>query len=226
MNKLMALDSLGVAALLGVIATFSVPPAMADMVSYTTSLQSGNMCSGCGPFGTVTVTGVAGHSNEVDVSVTLASGEVYANTGAGSALLFDVSTNPTLSVSDLTSGFGFFQSSTHADGSGTWDTYIQCEVCGSGVSPPQDSGPVSFILSVSSGSLSPSSFVTNGNDYLFAADVGIPGRSGGFTTGDVVATGKLTPVPVPAAAWLLISGLGALGATLGRRHALRMPAGC
>jgi hypothetical protein len=66
------------------------------------------MCTGCGPFGTVTVSSVAGQPNELNVMLTLDPGEVFASTGAGSALLFDVSGNPTLSVmSLLPAGYSF-----------------------------------------------------------------------------------------------------------------------
>jgi len=210
-NKLVTLKALGMVALWGMAALFvDASPAMADSVSYTDSLQSGNMCTGCGPFGTVTVSSVAGHSNELSVTLDLTAGEVFANTGAGSALLFDISGNPALSASSLTSGFSIHQASNHADGSGTWDTYISCDVCGSGTSPPTDSGPISFILSVASGTLTPSSFVSKGS-YLFASDIGVPNGSTGYFTGDVVTSGPLTPVPLSAAARFLLSGLGGLG---------------
>ena len=123
--------------------------------------------------------GVTGQTNELSVTLSLTAGEVFASTGAGSALLFDILDDPALSVSGLTTGFSFHDASTHADGSGTWNSYIACDVCGSGTSPPQDSGPVSFILSVAGGTLAPSSFVTNGN-YLFASDIGVPNGSGGL----------------------------------------------
>ena len=40
----------GLRCVLAGIALFYALPAAADMVTYTTSLQSGNMCTGCGPF--------------------------------------------------------------------------------------------------------------------------------------------------------------------------------
>jgi hypothetical protein len=210
-----------IAASLGGAALLSLQPAVASTVTYTDSLQSGNMCTGCGPFGTVAVSTVSGHTDEVSVTLTLTSGEVFANTGAGSALLFEISGNPTLTVSGLTTGFSFSQSSSpmHADGSGNWHNAIVCDVCGSGTSPPQNSGPVSFLLSVASGTLTPMSFVTNGNGYLFASDIGVPQSGGGFSTGDVVTSGPLTTVPLPASSWFLLSALAGFGAFTRRRLA-------
>lgn len=211
MNKLISLNLLMAVPILGAVAIWNPPLAMADMVSYTTSLQSSNMCTICGPFGTVTVSPVSGFSNKISVGLSLTPGEVFANTGAGAALLFNIANDPMLAVSNLTSGFSFVQQPTHADGSGDWNTYIACDVCGTGTSPPQNSGPISFTLAVAGGTLSPSSFVTNNNNYLFASDIGVPNGSGGYYTGDVVTSSSLTPVPLPAAAWLMLSGLGGLG---------------
>ncbi len=179
------LKSLGMAAALGIAFILNGLPAMADSVTYTTSLQSSNMCTGCGPFGTVTVSTISGHPNEVSVSLTLTPGEVFANTGAGAALLFDVQGNPTMTVSGLASAFSFVQpaSPIMADGSGQWNTEILCDVCGSGTSPPQDSGPINFILAVSSGTLAPSSFMTNNKNALFASDLGVPNVGGIFYRG-------------------------------------------
>jgi hypothetical protein len=220
MKRLTVLKSLAVAAPLGAAGIFNAPPVMADNVTYTTSLQSGNMCTACGPFGTISVSSVSGQPDELSVTLTLTPGEVFASTGAGAALLFNVNGNPSLSVDSLLpSGYTFSQPSAPimADGSGKWNTEIICGICGNGTSPPTSSGPISFIL-VSSGALTPSSFVTNNNGYLFASDIGVPQSGGGYFTGDVVTSGPLAPVPLPAAAWLLISGLGGLGALARRRR--------
>jgi hypothetical protein len=76
----------------GLVSPGSAP---ASIIAYP--LTSG-ACCGAGPFGTVTVSTV--NSTTVDVSVTLAAGEVFANTGAlnHEALEFSISSNPTISV--------------------------------------------------------------------------------------------------------------------------------
>lgn len=127
-------------------------------------------------------------------------------------------------MSLLSTGYSFHDTSTHADGSGTWNSYISCDVCGSGTSPPQSSGPISFILEAST-PLTPMSFVTNGNGYLFASDIGVPKSGRGYFTGDVVTAGPLTPVPLPAAAWLLLSGLAGIRFTRPGRSRAASPAG-
>jgi hypothetical protein len=192
---------------------FNALPAMAgNITTYTTSLQSGNMCTGCGPFGTVSVSTVLGQPDEISVTLTLDPGEVFADTGAGAALLFDIAGNPHLSlVSVMPSGYSFHQVTTHADGSGDWNTYISCDICGNATSPPTESGPLTFVLA-STSALTPSSFVTNGK-YLFASDLGVPNGTGGYFTGDVVTKNPLTPVPLPASLWLLICGAVGLAAT-------------
>ena len=204
-------------------------PATADTVTYTTSLQSGNMCTGCGPFGMVSVSTISGQPDEISVTLTLDPGEVFANTGAGAALLFDIAGNPSdlALVSVMPSGFTFHHIITHADGSGNWNSYISCDICGAGTSPPTQSGPITFVLS-SSGGLLPSSFVTNGT-YLFASDLGVPNGSGGYFTGDVVTSGPLTPaaVPLPAPVWLLISsalGLAVIGSKRRAQPSGKLPA--
>jgi len=221
------LKSIGMAATLAIASWVNVLPAAADSVTYTTSLQSGNMCTGCGPFGIVTVSSIAGHTNEVSVMLTLTpdAGEVFAKSGAGAALLFDVQGNPALTVSGLSSSFSFVQPTAAqgpimADGSGQWNTEILCMVCRSGTSPPQDAGPISFILSVASGStLAASDFVPNNNNFYFASDLGVPNGSGGFFTGDVITKNALTPVPLPAPVWLMMSGLAGLLGWTRKRHA-------
>ena len=117
----------------------TVTSASATIITYSLTVDdcSGGSC-GTGPFGTVTVSSIS--STEVSVNLTLAPGEIFATGGAGDALLFDLSGNPSITVSSLTSGFTATQTasggSIHANGTGTWEYSIDCTGCGSGTSPP------------------------------------------------------------------------------------------
>lgn len=197
------------ALLAAAIAMSYVPAASAATAVYDLTQSFCSSSCGSGPFGTVTVTSVS--STEVHVSVVLAPSEVFAVTGAGSALLFDLAGNPTISISGLTPGFTASGTasgqSTHAGGTGYWQYGISCTACGNGTSAPRYSGPLSFNITVPGG-ITPASFVQNGKSLFFATDIGVLNATGGgFSTGDV---GAVRPVPLPAAAWLLVSGLACL----------------
>jgi hypothetical protein len=110
--------SLYLAALIGgALGVSYVPPAAAELISYSLTDPIGSV--GAGPYGTVTVETVS--STEVFVKLVLTAGEVFAVSGAGEALMFDISGNPSISISNLTSGFASNGPDGHADGSGAWD---------------------------------------------------------------------------------------------------------
>ena len=190
------------------------------------SLNQGLCTGGCGtsPFGTVTVQSAG--MDTISIDVTLLNGNKFVNTGAGTALLFDLIGNPTITISSLTSGFSAGQTAhgaalIHADGSGHWEYSIDCSLCGSGGSGPQP-GPLDF--DVTAPGLTPSSFVANDNGFFFASD--IIGTNG--NTGDVVSSGVCTlncgtdTVPEPGS--LMMLGLAALGlALIHRRRAISTP---
>lgn len=190
--------------------------ASASVITY--SLTS-DFCSGtCGtpPFGTVTVSSLS--STEVSVDLTLKSGEVFAQSGAGAALLFDLVGNPSISVTNLTPMFTATQTASggniHADGTGHWQYSIDCTGCGNGTSPPTSSGPLDFDVTVASG-ITPSSFVPNDGGLFFATDIG--GTNG--KTGDVGAPTGVPAVPEPASMSILGAALIALGLVRGRKRA-------
>lgn len=199
----------------------------------TNSYQTGNTCSGCGPFGTVTVTSTA-NPDEVLVTLTLEPNEVFAiagGNGAGKPLLFDIAGDPTnMTMQIVTAPAGtqaswFTLNQTHqmvmADGTGTWSDAIVCSShsCASGTSGGY-SGTLAFDL-IAQTPLTAASFVPNvanngkGGGLLFGTDIG----ENSFT-GDVAAPG-VTAVPLPATGWLLLSALGGLGLLSARGRSAR-----
>jgi hypothetical protein len=199
-------------------AAFTCPPARATSLSFdlTRSFQGGHQCTGCGPFGTVTVSSLG--TDEVQITLTLEPGEVFAFGGAGFPLLFDISGNPQITGFQVVTqpknapspnGFTFSQAPPviMADGTGTWNDAVSCSSCGGGTSS-LISGTLSIDLTAAS-AISPFSFMQNATGLYFASDLGVPAGSG-FNTGDVGAT-TITPVPLPAALLFLSSGLAVLG---------------
>ena len=198
----------------GAIAATVATPASAAVLTF--SLTSDFCTGGCGtpPFGTVTVTSLS--STEVQVQETLASGVIFATSGAGKSLLFDLSGSPTISVTGLTTGFTLLSTSAgsiHADGSGTWEYAVDCtssSVCGSGTSAPRFAGPLTFDITVAGG-ITPSSFVQNGNSLFFASDIGSGCTANGCgNTGDVGAPSVSTGVPEPSTWAMMIIGFAGL----------------
>ena len=152
-----------------------------------------------GPFGTVTVSTV--NSTTVDVSVTLAAGEVFANTGAlnHEALEFSISSNPTIGVAVNTPPTPATQTFVLGSTTPVGGVYsISCLTCGGGTSNTTP-GPLDFDVSVASGTLSPGSF-TQDNGNFFSADIGAgcigPGAHNSFMCAN---TGVVTaPIAAPA----------------------------
>jgi hypothetical protein len=221
-----------IALVCGVLVLVGASPARAQSITanLTQSFQSGNTCSGCGPFGTVSVTTVT--ADEVMVTLTLAQGEVFSFGGAGYPFLFDLSGNPPVTsfqvlsapTNTTASEFTFSQAPPviMADGTGTWNDAVNCSACAGGTGG-NISGTLSFTLTASS-AISPSSFVQNASNLYFASDIGVPNGSGSFYTGDVAAT-SVSPVPEPTTCALMAAGLGALELIARRRRAGRSGTG-
>jgi hypothetical protein len=200
----------------------AVPLSAARADTLTFDLTQCFITGGCptaGPYGTVTVSSVS--STEVSVDLQLTAGEVYniaGGNGAGKPLLFDITGDPVVTVTNLTSPFTFTRHlMTMADGTGQWDYFIGCSTssCGSGTSGLV-SADISFDVTLASG-ITPASFVQNANGFYFASDIGIPSGGGNYVTGDVAAPPGAA-VPLPAAAWLLLSGLAGVAVFARMNH--------
>ncbi len=144
----------------------------------TTSLQfttDQNMCCG-----TVTLTSV--NSTEVQVTVTLGSGETFVNTGNGTnhpGFAFNIKGDPAISFSNIATNkpadtftIGNTNDQTGGPNYGVFDYTLNAP--GSGASD----GVNELTFDVTSGgNLTPSDFVANAKGYFFETDIGLNGNT-------------------------------------------------
>jgi hypothetical protein len=175
-------------------------PAHADIMF--TLNDGGSCCSGGQPFATVTLKAI--DANTVQVTEDLTPGYVWAVSGAGESLSFNVDKIFTFVPASFSTGFGPGTAPYKASPFSDFSAGVNCTVsavCGSGTSA-QFAGELQFEITNASG-LTPSDFTNSSGEY-FASDIGIPRvTGGGFTTGNVATnipgtttrTGSEVPEP-------------------------------
>jgi len=198
-------------------AVLAANPASALTVFSLNQTQTSGL--GSGPFGTVTL--AQDGLNAVDVTVTLAAGYKFVETGGPhDAFTFNLANLASYTVSDVvvTAAAGTAANKIKpyvaiTGGSnpsfGSFSGKLQCNGCGNGGSNAFATG-LSF--TVNRAGIAESSFVANAAGYVFSADVL---RTATGTTGAVGA--MTTPVPEPETYALMLAGLAAVGFVARRR---------
>ena len=206
-------------------ALLAAPVARADILTFDLTSDHCTGTGGClngGSGGTITVTETA--ANTLSFSVSLASGVGILGTGAGggASLGFNLAGDPTITFSNLTSGFAVTGGSNptgaqtiHMDGAGDFEYGVICTTaCGSGGSSPF-TGTLSFTIT---DTLTLASLEQNASNEFFGLDVIGPNTN----TGIIDASSGFPPIRVgePSSIAVLGGSLLAMGLFLRRRKEL------
>ena len=174
---------------------------------------------GTGPFGQVTLEQTT--ATLVTVTVALNPGQVFAGTGAGEALWFNVGTPVTLG--GFSAGFG---PGPALDKAASFGTFLQSVTCtASGRQATNPAGPFSFTVTSASGIVI-ADFGPNAKGYYFSVNlVGTNGNGGNVGAVSLFAANAAvgSSVPEPVSALLIGVGLVAIGISrrLSRRKMCR-----
>jgi hypothetical protein len=185
----------------------TAPQAVAAPLTFTLDSSA---CCGTGPFGTITLT--QNGAGDVLFSEVLNAGIGFVKTGAGDAIAFSISGNPSISIANLTPGFAV-DASPKSSPFGPFNYAIICTTaCGNGGSAPF-LGTLSFDILLPG--LTPADFIKTAG-YYFASDL-IDANASGTPTGNVAAS-AVQPAATPEPASLLLCGFGLIGLGISRRR--------
>jgi hypothetical protein len=174
--------------------------------------------------GIITLSTDTTNPNLVDVTVNLAPGEGWIDTGTHTTFTFNVDwpTNPPLIVTLTGTSVNNFTapSSTENPPFGQFSFGLTClgspDPCGTGGSAPLYNTQLTFTVGFAGGgALTPFDFTGNGNTppIYFAADI-LNTKNGGNTG----AIGALKPSLIPEPASMVLLGSGALAGLLARKR--------
>jgi hypothetical protein len=207
MRNLLFFAGVALAALAGYVAPAQALPTL----SFDLTCGLGGPPCGTTVYGTITLTQV--DSKHVTIAETLAGGNVFAGSGAGDALAFNVS--KAITIVNIQPAAEFVQDfSPKGVPYGTFGYAV--DYTGNGTSPPTFA---SFSFTTTDNTtLLLSDFIANTAGYYFVSDIGVLNSKGKFDTGNVASRGP-SNVPEPLTLSLLGTGLIGLGAVSRRRLA-------